>query len=126
MELMDFTELLNTFGVPIKIYPKKMLEGRFVGTEWKTESIANMSPVEVSEPFIPSSLSTRQPVATAYQDSGKNETYDMVWYSKLVIDLKSIVEHNGLLYSVEKATPFTDYSNVTQYELNGVKSFGNL
>ena len=100
-----------------------MLEGRFEGTEWKTTSISEMTPIEVSEPFIPSSLSTRQPMSTAYQNSGLNETYDMTWYSKMVVDLKSVVEHNGVPYSVEKATPFTDYSNVTQYELNGVKSF---
>lgn len=123
MEKMDFTSLLDTFGVPIKVYSKESLKGRYEGTEWVQGNLSSAPFTSITEPFIPSSLNSRVPLMTDYGQSGMKETYEMTWFSSLVVELKSVVEHNGKYYSVEDATPFTDYSNVTQYGCRGVSGF---
>ncbi|MCI3027690.1 hypothetical protein LMF32_00880 [Desemzia sp. C1] len=120
---MDFASLLTVFGVPLKVYSKDNLKGHYEGTEWVEGSVKNTPFTAVNEPFIPSSLNSRVPIMLEYDQSGVKEMYDMTWFSSLVVELKTVVEHNGKFYTVEDATPFTDYSNVTQYGCKGVDKF---
>jgi hypothetical protein len=122
MEKMDFTSLLATFGVPLKVYPKDVLNGRYEGTEWVKDGLSTAQSLAVNEPFIPSALSSRFPVMNDYGQGGLTETYDMIWFSSLVVELKTIVVHNGKYYTVEESTPYTDYANVTQYGMRGVEN----
>lgn len=124
MEKMDFSELIIAFGVPLKVHSKTGTVGKYEGTEWIKSSEPEESPLEITEPFIPSALSTRYPQSSSYQEGGRVEQYDMVWYSMLNVDKKTIVEHRGISYSVEEITPFTDYANVTQYDCKAVSAFG--
>ncbi|KMT62657.1 hypothetical protein [Paenilisteria newyorkensis] len=124
MEKMDFQSLLDTFGVPLKVYPKQEAGGAYdnMGV-WVKKEADEVTALEVSEPFIPSALLSKLPVQGSYRDGGRIEEFEMVWFSSQVVPLKSIVEHDGLQYSVEDSIPYTDYSNVTQYGCKAVSAF---
>ncbi|MBC1307896.1 hypothetical protein [Listeria booriae] len=124
MEKMDFLSLLDTFGVPLKVFPRQEEGGGYNAKgEWIKNTKEDAAVLNVSEPFVPSSLMSQLPVQSLYRGGGRIEDYEMTWFSAQVIPLKSIVEHNGLEYSVEDSIPYTDYSNVTQYGCKAVSTF---
>lgn len=124
MEKMDFLSLLDVFGVPLKVYPKQEAGGEYDNKGvWVKKEADEVTVIEVSEPFIPSSLQTKLPIQGNYRGGGRIEEYEMVWFSSQVVPMKSIVVHNGVSYSVEDGIPYTDYSNVTQYGCRAVSAF---
>ncbi|EAE9328169.1 hypothetical protein BWG24_04215 [Listeria monocytogenes] len=119
MEKMIFQSLLDSFGVPLTVFPKQEKGGEFVNGEWVVSQLDETSKIEVNEPFIPSSLMTQMPQTSTYT-AARYEKYEMIWFSSQVLPLKSKVIHKGIAYSVEDAIPFTDYSDVTQYGCKAV------
>ncbi|MBC1722252.1 hypothetical protein [Listeria seeligeri] len=119
MEKMLFQSLLDSFGVPLVVYPRQEKGGEFINGEWVIKQVDEASKVEVNEPFIPSSLMTQMPQTSAYM-AARFEKYQMIWFSSQVLPLKSKVIHKGITYSVEDAIPYTDYSDVTQYGCKAV------
>lgn len=124
MEKMDFLSLLESFGTPITVIVKKDEGGKFVSGEWVKNTGDEV--LELSEPFIPSSLATQLPIELNYRESGRFEDYEMIWYSSHVVPMKSIVKHHGKTYSVENAVDYTDYSNVIQYGCKAVENFVSI
>lgn len=56
-----------------------------------------------------------------YGDGGRYEEYDLIWFSSEQVPIKSRILKENRVYSVESITPYTDYSNVTQYGLKAVQ-----
>lgn len=120
MEKMDFSSLLSTFGVPLKLYAIPDEKGEYVKGEWVSFKFDKSNGKDISEPFVPSSLMTQMPNISEYAAS-RIEKYEMIWFSSEVVPLKSIIlTQEGKEFSVEESIPYTDYSNVTQYGCKAV------
>ncbi|EUJ44045.1 hypothetical protein [Listeria fleischmannii] len=120
MEKMDFSSLLSTFGVPLKLYTIPDKKGEYVKGEWVPFKFDKSAGKNISEPFVPSSLMTQMPNISEYAAS-RIEKYEMIWFSSEVVPLKSIIlTQDGKEFSVEESIPYTDYSNVTQYGCEAV------
>lgn len=122
MEKMIFQSLIDTFGIPLTLYPVPSKKGEYVDGEWKAHEPLDTEKVEINEPFVPSSLMTQLPVQSAYL-AARTEKYEMIWFSTHKVEMKSIVvTADGKKYSVEDKIPYTDYSDVTQYFCRGVSN----
>lgn len=118
MEKMDFSSILESFGIPLTLYAKPEVDGHYVAGEWQKIPYIEWEHKEINEPFLPSSIAVR----LAYGQGGFYERNEMIWFSKEIVPMKSVIVNHGLAYSVEESVPYTDYSNVTQYGVKAVSS----
>lgn len=112
---LEFQTLIDEFGVPITVHlPSDGKEGEFVGTEWVKTDLKDKEPLELVEPFLPSSASRSN-----YRYGGRSEDFSMIWLSTHKVPLKTKVEHNGIMYEVADLADYTSYSDVIQYGCKG-------
>lgn len=120
MEKMTFQSLIDTFGIPLTLYPVPSKKGEYINGEWKAHEPLETEKIAINEPFVPSSLMTQLPVQSSYL-AARIEKYEMIWFSTYEVEMKSIVmTADGKMYSVEDKISYTDYSDVTQYFCRGV------
>ena len=121
MQKLDFTSVLDSFGIPITLLVKPEKEGTYVHGEWFQTPYESWEKRELNDPVIPSSLITQLPMQAKYGDGGRYEEYDLIWFSSEQVPIKSRILKENRVYSVESITPYTDYSDVTQYGLKAVQ-----
>lgn len=116
-EIWDFSELIDEFGVPITYWPKT---GEVSVNDKGKINHANAAGITVEEVFLATDSTATLPIMLANLSGGQVEVYDARWIS-LVPDLETgtKVEHNGVSYTISNITPYSDYTNVTIYELKG-------
>ncbi len=126
MDKIDFSDLLEEFAVPLEVYPlasnptseesgDKQLNGHWdEAGKYHVDSTKDVEPLKINEPFINDRTYLQE---LSYNTGGTLSDYDAVWYSSHSVPVHSRVIHNGIIYTVENVSDYTDYSNVIQYEL---------
>lgn len=109
-------KIINKYGVDLQVYTGSAGGHREHG-QWVAD---NGTPLAVHEPIVPYGTTGQPQGSISYQAGGTGATYDAEWISEQKdIPLKTVVEHvpSGRKYIVAHADAYTDYTNVTVYEL---------
>lgn len=109
-------KIINKYGVDLQIYTGSTGGHREHG-EWVAD---DGTPLSVHEPLVPYDSTSQPQQGLSYQAGGTSAIYDTEWVSEQKdIPLKTVVEHvpSGRKYIVVHADMYTDYTNVTIYEL---------
>jgi len=122
---IEFQSLLETFGVPITIYLPSEVDGQgaFVDTEWVATKLEDRKPLDLVEPFLPSSAFSQ---SSNYREGGRSENFSMTWLSTTKVPLKTKVKCDGIMYEVADLADYTGYSDVIQYGCKAVTTHGQL
>lgn len=123
MQKMDFSSVLDSFGIPLTVRVIPAEKGHYEDGEWVETPVSEWETKEVYEPFIPSEMAAQTPDFVNYGEGGIYEKYEMIWFSKLDVPVKSIVINHEQAYRVEERLPYSDYSNVIQYGVKAVSVF---
>jgi len=123
--MFSFADMLSEYGIPLVVYapPTDENAGHIEHGTWVKD---DLEPVEVSEPLVVPSESTRYSMATQFGDGGQTQSFDAVWYSVMTVPDGTTVENkrSGIKYTVLHCNDYSDYSDVRMYELKGASNHG--
>lgn len=120
----DFSDILDEFSIPLLVTlpDSEHPAGHTEHGAWVPDVVP---PTEVNEPLTPPSKTASYSAQEQFNEGGQTLSYDALWYSKLDVPNGTTVRINkdhGRTFTVSNRQDYSDYSNVTVYELKGASN----
>lgn len=112
---LDVLDMLDEYGVDIKVRPEEQLEGYDDFGFKNTEDLSTDNWEARHEPVYPADGGSLANIVSG----GTIVSNNLIWLSSKDYEIGTIVEVHGKKYRVKSKSNYLDYATLVKYELEG-------